>query len=201
MKRFILPGLALVVVFSLVLAGWFFFGKERRVSLGPTSGGQEMKDVAQTGTKVKQEEEPEWVARYILTPGPVRREVNGQQVITSVNGRFVRFEEIEGSTDKYLVLEAESDMPRLRVIFARNPEVGINYTTRLSIIRPSKNQTSIVEAVREVGNLDELPEETLNLVVRPGIWLKAILYMGDNHEMKQDGSGAYYVREITTKEQ
>jgi hypothetical protein len=201
MKRFILPGLALVVVFSLVLAGWFFFGKERRVSLGPTSGGQEMKDEAQTGTKVKQEEEPEWVARYILTPGPVRREVNGQQVITSVNGRFVRFEEIEGSTDKYLVLEAESDMPRLRVIFARNPEVGINYTTRLSIIRPSKNQTSIVEAVREVGNLDELPEETLNLVVRPGIWLKAILYMGDNHEMKQDGSGAYYVREITTKEQ
>jgi len=190
-----------VVVFSLVLAGWFFFSKERRVSLGPTSGGQEMKDVAQTGTKVKQEEEPEWVARYILTPGPVRREVNGQQVITSVNGRFVRFEEIEGSTDKYLVLEAESDMPRLRVIFARNPEVGINYTTRLSIIRPSKNQTSIVEAVREVGNLDELPEETLNLVVRPGIWLKAILYMGDNHEMKQDGSGAYYVREITTKEQ
>ena len=201
MKRFILPALVIVVIFSLVLAGWFFFGKERRVSLGPTSGGQEMKDEAQTGTKVKREEEPEWVARYILTPGPVRREVNGQQVITSVNGRFVRFEEIEGSADKYLVLEAESDIPRLRVIFSKDPERGIEYTTQLSIMRPTKNQTSIVEAIREIGNLNELPEETINLVVRPGIWLKAILHIDDNHEAKRDKSGAYYVREITTKEQ
>jgi hypothetical protein len=201
MKRFILPGLAIVVVFSLVLAGWFFFGKERRVSLGPDSAGQKMKDEAQTGTKVKQEEEPEWVARYILTPGPVKREVNGQQVITSVNGRFVRFEEIEGSADKYLVLEAESDIPRLRVIFSKDPERGIEYTTQLNIMRPTKNQVSIVGAMKELGNVDIISTDTLSLVLRPGIWVKAILYRSKDGMPKQDKDGAYYVSAITTKEQ
>ena len=59
MKKFVLPGLALVVIFALALLGWWLFGRERRVSVGSVS--EPVAESAQTD--VVGVERPAWVRR------------------------------------------------------------------------------------------------------------------------------------------
>jgi len=150
------------------------------------------------------------LSSYLLTPGPVRRKVEGKEIVTSINGRFVGWEEIKGSEDRYLILDAgegqvggnRSDGPyfKVRVVFVPEPDKGIKDATQLSVIATSGMKgRSISSRLREVGYFGQLPEERLNFFLPKGVWLKAILYLKDNSPLMDD-KGSYYALAISASE-
>ena len=160
------------------------------------------------GAGSKKETEDVELNSYLLTPGPVRRKVEGKEIVTSINGRFAGWEEIKGSEDRYLILDAgegqvggnRSDGPyfKVRVVFVPEPDKGIKNATQLSVINQVKS-LPLYERLRLVGEFDALSNEQLHFFFSPGIWLKAILYR-DGVKHLLDEQGVYYVRAINVNE-
>ena len=159
----------------------------RQQSLRSSLGGQE--NEKEVDTKL---------ANYLLTPGPVKRRYGSKEVVTSVNGRFIKLEDIPNSKDKYLLLDGvESKYSKLRIVGEKRPEEGLNYVTQLSVIGAgSPKGKSISSRLREVGYFDSLSEDEINFILRPNVWLKAILYLRNQAPITDD-QGHYYVLAVS----
>ena len=207
MKKVILPGLAVVGVVAVALGGvWWIRNREVRYSVeeGREVGRRELgvgsnKRQSQDADK-KQKELPEWLGNYI-TPGVVRTKLAGKEVPTSVNGRFKRFEPIQNSQDRYLVLETPAgETYKVRLVFAPQPEKGVRHATELSIIRPTHGATSVQGALKVVGDLDQVDQDTREFLFRPGIWVTAMIYLDSANRALEDENGVYFIRAVSIKE-
>ena len=204
MKKFFLPALVMVFLFGLIAVGVLVYKKSgnRRFA---AEKGEEIK-IKNEKLKIKDgkagegSDVPEWVGKYILTPGPVKNTVRSGKQLTSVNGRFKSLEPVPNSKDKYLVLSGvPENFSKLRVIYTPKPSEGIKRTTQVNLIVPKKDATTILETIRQIGTVDTLSNDELNLALRPGILVKAMFYQGDSGPIK-DETGTYYVIAITTLE-
>ena len=138
-----------------------------------------------------------WLGNYV-TPGVVNVNIDDKQQPLAVNGVFVRFEPIHGSSDKYMVLSPhDGQEEKVRLVFAPHPEMGVKLTTELSIIYPTQGVTSVQEALRVAKQINEVDEETLNFLFRPGVWVTAIFYRQDRTTLVKDDSGYYFARAVT----
>ena len=206
MKKFLLFVLVMVFLVSAFLVGVFLYknggdrrfaaekGEEikinnekltRQQSLHSSLGGQEIKD-----DKIKE---------YLLTSGPVKKNLNGQAVVTSVNGRFVRFEDIAESEDKYLVLDGvETPYNKLRVVAKPDKTKNRPYPTQVNVLL-SRKTGSINSRLRQVGDFGDLRADWISFYFTSGVWLKGILYKNDT-ESVLDENGVYVLRAINVSE-
>lgn len=197
MKRFILPVLVMVFLVSVFLVGVFIYKNSEDKRLAAEKG-EEIK-IKNEELKIKDEKEVDTkLANYLLTPGPVKRRYGSKEVVTSVNGRFIKLEDIPNSKDKYLLLDGvESKYSKLRIVGEKRPEEGLDYVTQLSVIGAgSPKGKSISSRLREVGYFDSLSEDEINFILRPNVWLKAILYLR-NQAPVTDDQGHYYVLAVS----
>ncbi len=198
MKRYLLPALAFFLVVVLGFGFWWLRSGEWTL---PAEKAGEVGEIEDRRWKMEDGEVDVELSSYLLTPGPVRRKVEGKEVVTSVNGRFIKLENIPNSKDKYLFLDGvEGKFSQLRIVGEKRPEIGLNYITQLSVISAySSKGKSISSRLREVGYFDSLSEEKLGFFLRPNVWLKAILYLRNQSPMT-DRQGHYYVLAVSVNE-
>ncbi len=197
MKKFLLLALVMVFLVSASLVGVFLYKNsgDRRFAAEKGEkievGSEKIEDKGGKGVDTK-------LANYLLTPGPVKRRYGSKEVVTSVNGRFIKLEDIPNSKDKYLLLDGvESKYSKLRIVGEKRPEEGLDYVTQLSVIGAgSPKGKSISSRLREVGYFDSLSEDEINFILRPNVWLKAILYLR-NQAPVTDDQGHYYVLAVS----
>ena len=161
--------------------------------------GEEIK-IKNEELKIKDEKEVDTkLANYLLTPGPVKKNLNGKEIITSVNGRFVRFEEIAGSEDKYLVLDGpETPYNKLRVVAKPDKTQSRPYPTQVNVLLAQKTG-SISSRLKSVGDFGKLGDDWVSFYFTPNVWLKGILYR-DGAQVVSDGNGVYVLRAINVSE-
>ena len=209
MKKFLLPALVVIFLVSAFLVGVFLYknsqsrrfaaekGEEievksekltRQQSLRSSLGGQE--NEKEVDTKL---------ANYLLTPGPVKKNLNGKEVVTSVNGRFVRFEKITGSEDKYLVLDGpEAPYNKLRVVAKPDKTRNRPYPTQVNVLLAQKTG-SVSSRLKSVGDFGKLGDDWMSFYFTPGVWLKGILYR-NGAQTVFDENGVYVLRAINVSE-
>jgi len=201
MKKFVLPGLVVGGVLAVALVGvWWVRGREVRYSVerdNEINSKLKIKNESENKQNQSQEEFPAWLGSYV-TPGVVRSKVAGREIPLSVNGKFERFEQIEGSTDKYLILKTPAgETHKVRLIFSSQPEKDIKHTTELSIIRLTQNVNSIQDALRLVGDISQVNQDMLEFFFKPGTWITAVMYLKNKNNLVTDEFGYYYARAVT----
>jgi len=92
------------------------------------------------------------------------------------------------------------DYQKLRLVFEPDKAKGISFSTQLSVIRTSGMAgKSISSRLKEVGYFGKLTDEQVNFFLRPGVWLKAILYRNSSGLIKDD-DGYYYALAVSVSE-
>ena len=196
MKKYRLPGLVLIFLFLLLVAGLWVYKNQGRssaekgasITVPPTSRS------GQTSEGVK----PAWLKRY-LTPGVVTRDVYGDKEVSLVNGYFQRLEPVAGSDDEYLVLGVkDQDLPRLRLLTAPLPAKNIKFATEVSVLNLHKTH-NLTEAIHSLGTWSKLDEETRQSFFSSQQWLSALVYTDSLGKPIKDSAGAYFVRAVVIK--
>jgi len=198
MKKFVLPGLVIVGVVAVTLGVWWLKGREERIGVERDSRIENEKLKIENDQASSVARLPSWAQRYLKPGVQYRLDKLGHEQVSLVNGEFVRWQRINGSKDKYLVLQAEGqEIPLLRVVFTPRDDL---VPTQVGLFFPQKASAGANDFGRLVSDdISTLDTETFNSLFTAQSWVSALVWRDELGKSRQDEAGAYIVRTLMVK--
>ncbi len=142
--------------------------------------------------------------RYQIYAKIGKKYLPGTKTISYVAGRFVSWESIPNSQDRYLKLInplTGQRLPTCRIIFSPFNTSARRVVTQLELLSLNRfNQgAGLNKAITNLGNIDKLPANKLNYLIQPGDILIVYPYYASKNKLYTDNQNAFYASAIVIR--